>query len=64
MPKFLSNTIPLKVCPNCNHRYALDYSKKFDREENSWYFQIICKSCNLSTKEFRILEEAKLEWNK
>ncbi|PJZ57464.1 hypothetical protein CH367_08915 [Leptospira barantonii] len=64
MRKFLSNSIPLKECPNCNHRYGLDSIKRFDGTERSRYFRIICKSCNLSTNEFRIIEEAKLEWNK
>lgn len=63
MTKFLTNGIPLKVCPNCNHRYGLDFTKRFDKAVHSWYFRVLCKSCDLSTKEFLILEESRLERN-
>ncbi|TGK20346.1 hypothetical protein EHO62_05345 [Leptospira kmetyi] len=64
MSKFLSNGIHMKACPNCKHWFGLDSKKRFDRDNQSWYFRIICRSCELETEEFQILEEAKLAWNK
>ncbi|EMN71489.1 hypothetical protein [Leptospira interrogans] len=62
MPKFLTNDIPLKECPN--YRYGLDSAKKrFDNVERSWYFR---KQFELNFKPTSIEEitlETKQYWN-
>ncbi|MCR8649126.1 hypothetical protein A1343_15835 [Leptospira interrogans serovar Bataviae] len=63
MSKFLTNGIQIKACPKCNHWFGIDTKKRFDGAKRLWYFQIVCKSCTLETKEFQILDEAKLAWN-
>lgn len=61
--KFLTSKINLKPCPNCNHWFGIKTQKRYTREENIWCFRIECKSCNLSTNEYLLLDEAKMDWN-
>ncbi|RHX78481.1 hypothetical protein DLM77_15365 [Leptospira yasudae] len=62
--KYRAPKIHIKVCPNCKHWFGIITKKRFVREDNVWFFKIECKSCDLSSKEFILLDEARLDWNK
>ncbi|OMI18944.1 hypothetical protein BUQ74_01765 [Leptospira weilii serovar Heyan] len=62
--KHLTSKIQVKVCPNCKHWFGIVTEKRFIREDNVWFFKIVCKSCDLSSNEFILLDEARLDWNK
>ncbi len=62
--KHLTSKIQVKVCPNCKHWFGIVTKKRFVGKEQIWYFTIECKSCNFSSKEFILLDEERLDWNK
>ncbi|RHX77502.1 hypothetical protein DLM77_21015 [Leptospira yasudae] len=61
--KYQTSKIHTKVCPNCKHWFGIVTKKRFNQEENVWVFKIVCKSCDLSSKEFVLVDEARLDWN-
>lgn len=55
--------INLKPCSNCSAGwYGLSSKKKRHPESKEWLFWIECV-CGIRTAKYRILDQAKLDWN-